>query len=163
VSRAERLKLARTRLADGPFVFSAGKGDEVAALLADIRSAAEKADEPGTLTYRTTRSELNKDSFLVFEEYTLPSGIVDHGESEPRWPVSRTGKVWELIGWGCVGWRARSAGPDIPGARWGRPTGQPRGNLLQRVQIVAACPQSVQTIRLLERTSSWNVQPYCPN
>jgi quinol monooxygenase YgiN len=59
---------------------SAGKGDEVAALVAKVRAAAESADEPGTHTYRTTRSEENPDHFLIFEEYKLPNGIVDHGE-----------------------------------------------------------------------------------
>ena len=58
----------------------AGKGDEVAALVAKVKAAAESADEPNTLTYRTTRSEENKDHFLIFEEYNLPNGIVEHGK-----------------------------------------------------------------------------------
>lgn len=48
--------------------------------MAKVKAAAESADEPNTLTYRTTRSEENKDHFLIFEEYNLPNGIVEHGK-----------------------------------------------------------------------------------
>lgn len=65
----------------GDLAGAAGKGDEVAAYLSKIRAAAESAAEPDTLTYRTTRHEENADKFLVFEEYKLPNGILDHGES----------------------------------------------------------------------------------
>ncbi len=73
--------------------FAAGKGDEVAALVAKVRAAAESADEPGTRTYRTTRSEDNPDHFLIFEEYKLPNGIVDHGK-QPRDHMARVSGQW---------------------------------------------------------------------
>lgn len=66
-----------------------GKGDEVETLLSACRSTAESAEEKETLTYRTTRSADDTDKFAVFEEYVLPNGLVDHGESSgsPRSPL----------------------------------------------------------------------------
>lgn len=60
-----------------------GRADEVQVLLAAIRKNAESDAEKGCLTYRTCRGEGpdERNNFLVFEEYDLPSGIVDHVRS----------------------------------------------------------------------------------
>ena len=69
-------------------LFSAGKGDEVAALLAQVRATAESAEEPNALTYRTIRSEDNPDDFIIFEEYVMPNGLTEHGEHSRFLPRS---------------------------------------------------------------------------
>ena len=124
--------------ADSLFACSpAGKGDEVAALVAKVRAAAESADEPATVTYRTTRSEENSDHFLIFEEYNLPNGIVDHGKP-PMWSVPELSAAELTLA--CEHPSVRSPGRDLPGARQGRPARQARGELLQRVQVIQHGP-----------------------
>lgn len=76
---------------------AAGKGDEVAALLAAVRASAESADEPNALTYRTIRSEANPDEFIIFEEYVMPNGIAEHGESHPGSAAHRPRRIVDLV------------------------------------------------------------------
>ncbi|SCV70127.1 BQ2448_1521 [Microbotryum intermedium] len=72
-----------------------GKGDEVQAALAKVRTAAEASSED-THTYRTTRSEEDPNKFLVFEEYTLPNGIVDHVAGDTFQALATAGIIADL-------------------------------------------------------------------
>ncbi|SCZ90576.1 BZ3500_MvSof-1268-A1-R1_Chr9g10884 [Microbotryum saponariae] len=73
-----------------------GRGDEVQAALVKVRAAAEASAEKDTHTYRTTRSEEDPHKFLVFEEYTLPNGIVDHVAGDTFQALAAAGIIADL-------------------------------------------------------------------
>lgn len=100
-SRTHRAHTPRIRaLTHPPPSRTAGKGDEVAALLAKVRAVAESSAEPNNLSYRTIRSEDNPDAFIIFEEYILPDGITEHGTSRVV-----TGAAWKSTEWLTREWR----------------------------------------------------------
>jgi len=76
-------KLVVPETASGKIIFLAklkakeGKLDDAVALLSEVRGLTDQ--EPGTLTYRTSKSTDGSNTILVFEEYAGKEGHLAHG------------------------------------------------------------------------------------
>ncbi|KAK7037260.1 hypothetical protein VNI00_011251 [Paramarasmius palmivorus] len=74
-----------------------GKADEMQTLLADIRKFSNSNDEPGCLTYRTTRGvgeESNK--FIVIEEYADEKAFNFHMSCEKFLALTKSGTIGDI-------------------------------------------------------------------
>ncbi|KAK4057172.1 hypothetical protein OIO90_001667 [Microbotryomycetes sp. JL221] len=58
-----------------------------------IRDYSVSDKEPGTLTYRVTRSEENEGLFVVFEEYKNEQSVKDHANADGFQNLLKSGSV----------------------------------------------------------------------